>query len=54
MDEMWSFVGCKKQQRWLWHGIDHGTGRVLAYVLAPTPVKVTFSENGINESRVGL
>jgi len=34
MDEMWSFVGYKKQQRWLWHAIDHRTGRVLAYVLA--------------------
>jgi insertion element IS1 protein InsB len=35
MDEMWSFVGSKKQQRWLWHAIDHVTGSVLAYVLAP-------------------
>ena len=25
----------KKQQRWLWHAIDHRTGAVLAYVLAP-------------------
>lgn len=33
-DEMWSFVQCKKQQRWLWHAIDHQTGQVLAYVLA--------------------
>lgn len=32
---MWSFVGNKKQQRWLWHAIDHATGAVLAYVLAP-------------------
>ena len=32
MDEMWSFVGKKKKQRWLWHAIDHGTGAVLAYV----------------------
>ena len=22
MDEMWSFVGSKRQQRWLWHAID--------------------------------
>jgi len=35
MDEMWSFVGNKKNQRWLWHAIDHATGQVLAYVLAP-------------------
>jgi insertion element IS1 protein InsB len=33
MDEMWSFVGSKSQQRWLWHAIDHLTGVVLAYVL---------------------
>jgi insertion element IS1 protein InsB len=32
MDEMWSFVGKKRQQRWLWHAIDHHTGKVLAYV----------------------
>ncbi len=32
---MWSFVGSKKQQRWLWHEIDHATGAILAYVLAP-------------------
>ncbi len=35
MDEMWSFVQSKRQQRWLWHAIDHQTGTVLAYVLAP-------------------
>jgi insertion element IS1 protein InsB len=33
IDEMWSFVGKKTQQRWLWHAIDHQTGVVLAYVL---------------------
>jgi insertion element IS1 protein InsB len=31
---MWSFVQSKRQQRWLWHAIDHQTGNVLAYVLA--------------------
>ncbi|MEM0979791.1 MAG: IS1 family transposase [Cyanobacteria bacterium P01_H01_bin.58] len=35
MDEMWSFVQSKRQQRWLWHAIDHQTGVVLADVLAP-------------------
>jgi len=35
MDEMWSFVGNKKQQRWLWHAIEHVSGQVLVYVLAP-------------------
>jgi insertion element IS1 protein InsB len=32
MDEMWSFVGRKNQQRWLWYAIDHHTGQILAYV----------------------
>jgi insertion element IS1 protein InsB len=32
VDEMWSFVGKKHEQRWLWHAIDHWSGRVLAYV----------------------
>ena len=33
VDEMWSYVGNKDNQRWLWHAIDHHTGAVLAYVL---------------------
>ena len=28
MDEMWSFVGKKQQQRWLWQAIDHKTSQV--------------------------
>lgn len=32
-DEMWSYVGSKANQRWLWHAIDRATGTVLAYVL---------------------
>jgi insertion element IS1 protein InsB len=31
LDEMWSFVGSKKQPRWLWEALDHQTGRVMAY-----------------------
>jgi len=31
LDEMWSFVGKKSNQRWLWHAIDHNTHEVLAY-----------------------
>jgi len=33
MDEMWSYVQHKGQQRWLWHAIDQQCGAVLAYVL---------------------
>ena len=32
VDEMGSFVGKKKEPRWLWHAIDHRTGQGLAYV----------------------
>ncbi len=32
LDEMWSFVGNKKQPRWLWQALDHRTGHMLAYV----------------------
>lgn len=28
MDEMWSYVGNKKNQCWLWWAIDHKTGNV--------------------------
>jgi len=32
LDEMWSFVARQTHPRWLWHAIDHRTGKVLAYV----------------------
>ncbi len=32
LDEQWSFVQKKSNQRWLWVAIDHATGVVLAYV----------------------
>ena len=32
LDEMWSYVRRKSNPRWLWHAIDHRTGKVLAYV----------------------
>ena len=31
LDEMWSYVGKKTNQRWLWHALDRVTGQVLAY-----------------------
>src|SRR4029077_18724822 len=31
-DEMWSFVQAKAPPRWLWHAIDHQTGKGLAWV----------------------
>jgi insertion element IS1 protein InsB len=32
MDEQWSFVGNKSNQRWLWYAVDHAANTVLAYV----------------------
>ena len=32
LDEMWSVVARKSNPHWLWHAIDHHTGKVLAYV----------------------
>ncbi len=40
LSEMWSFVGKKEEQRWLWHAIDHNTGAVLAYILGEHKDKV--------------
>ena len=32
LDERWSFVGNKSNQRWLWYVVDHKKNTVLAYV----------------------
>ena len=32
LDEMWAYVARKTNPRWLWHAIDHQSGKVLAYV----------------------
>ena len=32
MDEQWSYVGNKTNQRWLWLAVDHATNTVLACV----------------------
>jgi IS1 family transposase len=32
MDEQWSYVGDKSNQRWLWYAVDHATNTVLAYL----------------------
>ena len=32
MDEQWSYVGKKSNQRWLWYAVDHTTNTVLAFV----------------------
>lgn len=32
VDEQWSFVGNKSNQRWIWYAVEHSTNTVLAYV----------------------
>ena len=32
LDEQWSFVGKKSNQRWLWLAIDHATNKILTFV----------------------
>ena len=40
LDEMWSFVQNKGNQRWLWLAIDHETHAVLAYTFGKRKDKV--------------
>lgn len=40
LDEMWSFVGNKRNQRWLWLAIDHDSRRVLAFTFGARKDKV--------------
>jgi insertion element IS1 protein InsB len=40
LDEMWAYVGQKANPQWLWHAIDHHTGKVLAYVFGRRQDKV--------------
>lgn len=49
IDEMWSYVGSKDKQRWLWHAIDRGTGSVLAYVLGERKDRVFLELKGLLE-----
>lgn len=39
-DEMWSYVQKKDNVVWLWHGIDHKTGEILAYTFGSAEEKV--------------
>ena len=49
IDERWSFLGKKKEQRWLWHAIDHLTGAVLAYVFGRRQDEVFLQLKGLLE-----
>ena len=60
LDEMWSFVKSKSNQRWLWLAIDHSNGIILAYtfgkrkdevfkefkkILKPFKISMFYSDN---------
>ena len=47
MEELWSFIGKKKEQRWRWHAIDHLTGTVLAYVFGRRQDEVFLKLQGL-------
>ena len=32
LDEQWSFVEKKPNQRWIWYAVEHSTNTILAYV----------------------
>ena len=54
LDEMWSFVGSKKNQRWLWHAIDRLTGKVLAYVFGRRKDEVFLELKKLKEPFGGI
>ena len=39
LDEMWSYVGSKKNPHWLWHAIDRRTSQVIAYFFVAEKMK---------------
>jgi len=47
---MWSFVGKKQEPRWLWYVMDHGTGKVLAYVFGRRRDEVFLQLKALLES----
>jgi insertion element IS1 protein InsB len=48
-EERGSFVGTKKEPRWLWHAIDHHTGTVLAYVFGRRTDEVLLALRRLRE-----
>ena len=47
LDEMWSFVQNKRNQRWLWLAINHDTGDILEifWLILSEREKIKFLEN---------
>ena len=49
MDEMWGFIGKKKEPRWLWHAIAHGTGAILVYIFGHRKDEVSLKLKALLE-----
>jgi insertion element IS1 protein InsB len=47
LDEMWAYVAKKTNPRWLWHAIDHHSGKVLAYVFGRRQDTVLLELQGL-------
>jgi hypothetical protein len=49
VDELWSYVGKKQEQRWLWHATNHRSGKVLAHVFGRRKDEVFLKLKGLLE-----
>jgi insertion element IS1 protein InsB len=49
VDEMWSYMGKKREPHWLWHAMDHHTGKVLASVFGRRHDHVFLQRKGLLE-----
>src|SRR5262249_24759444 len=49
VDERWSCVGKKREPRWLWHALDHCSGKVWADVCGRRQAEVCLKRNALWE-----
>jgi insertion element IS1 protein InsB len=49
LDEQWSYVGKKSDQRWIWYAVDHVTNTILAYVFGRRKDKAFKQLRGLLE-----
>ena len=52
LDEMWSFVQKKSNQRWLWLAINHATGDILAYTFGKRNTQTIERKNLTLRTRI--
>ena len=54
LDEMWSFVQNKSNQRWLWLAINHATGDILAYTFGKRKDAIFKEGNVQNHDQIKI